>query len=122
MPPVYAYLIPPSAVAVPVPALPAPSPCRRRGPQPPPDQHATPTHPYRIPAPAPPQKTLSAAIAVFLFNVLYEVILSRSLKQYAICPLIDLFNHSSATPVGAEGWRAVLTAASTQSLLCDSNE
>ncbi|KAG2428873.1 hypothetical protein HYH02_014196 [Chlamydomonas schloesseri] len=45
---------------------------------------------------ADPQKTLSAAIAVFLFNVLYEVILSRSLKQYAICPLIDLFNHTSA--------------------------
>ncbi|GIL93573.1 hypothetical protein Vretifemale_20989 [Volvox reticuliferus] len=32
---------------------------------------------------ADPQKTLSAAIAVFLFNVLYEVILSRSLRQYA---------------------------------------
>ncbi|KAG2445470.1 hypothetical protein HXX76_000087 [Chlamydomonas incerta] len=45
---------------------------------------------------ADPAKTLSAAIAVFLFNVLYEVILSRSLKQYAICPLIDLFNHTSA--------------------------
>ncbi|EFJ50052.1 hypothetical protein VOLCADRAFT_104004 [Volvox carteri f. nagariensis] len=45
---------------------------------------------------ADPQKTLSAAIAVLLFNVLYELILSRSLKQYAICPLIDLFNHSSA--------------------------
>ncbi|GIL58110.1 hypothetical protein Vafri_12963 [Volvox africanus] len=45
---------------------------------------------------ADPQKTLSAAIAVLLFNVLYEVILSRSLKQYAICPLIDFFNHSSA--------------------------
>ncbi|GLC36601.1 hypothetical protein PLESTB_000254700 [Pleodorina starrii] len=45
---------------------------------------------------ADPQKTLSAAIAVLLFNVLYELILSRSLKQYAICPLIDLFNHNSA--------------------------
>ncbi|GFR49677.1 hypothetical protein Agub_g11825, partial [Astrephomene gubernaculifera] len=40
--------------------------------------------------------SLSAALAVVLFNVLYEVILSRSLKQHAICPLIDLFNHSSA--------------------------
>lgn len=48
---------------------------------------------------ADPEKTLSAAIAVLLFNVLYELILSRSLKQYAICPLIDLFNHSSAVQV-----------------------
>ncbi|KXZ50177.1 hypothetical protein GPECTOR_17g814 [Gonium pectorale] len=44
---------------------------------------------------ADPAKSLSAAIAVLIFNILYELILSRSLKQYAICPLIDLFNHSS---------------------------
>ncbi|KAG2482134.1 hypothetical protein HYH03_018920 [Edaphochlamys debaryana] len=36
----------------------------------------------------------SAALAVLVFNVLYELLLSQSLKQYAICPLIDLFNHS----------------------------
>lgn len=42
------------------------------------------------------QQTASAALAVVIFNILYDVILGRSLKQYALCPLIDLFNHSSA--------------------------
>ena len=42
------------------------------------------------------QQTLSAAAAVFIFNILYEVILSRSAKQYAMCPLIDFINHSSS--------------------------
>eukprot|EP00200_Dunaliella_tertiolecta_P001304 CAMPEP_0202361426 /NCGR_PEP_ID=MMETSP1126-20121109/13995_1 /ASSEMBLY_ACC=CAM_ASM_000457 /TAXON_ID=3047 /ORGANISM="Dunaliella tertiolecta, Strain CCMP1320" /LENGTH=501 /DNA_ID=CAMNT_0048955379 /DNA_START=165 /DNA_END=1670 /DNA_ORIENTATION=- len=41
------------------------------------------------------QRTLSAAVAVFLFNIIYEVVLSRSLKQYAMCPVIDFINHSS---------------------------
>lgn len=41
------------------------------------------------------ERTASAAIAVFLFNILYEVILSQSSKQYAMCPLIDFINHSS---------------------------
>ncbi|KAF5841378.1 hypothetical protein DUNSADRAFT_13246 [Dunaliella salina] len=41
------------------------------------------------------QRTLSAAVAVFLFNIIYEVVLSRSLKQYAMCPVMDLINHSS---------------------------
>mmetsp|Transcript_22162 Transcript_22162/g.56310 ORF Transcript_22162/g.56310 Transcript_22162/m.56310 type:complete len:522 (-) Transcript_22162:24-1589(-) len=44
---------------------------------------------------ADPQRTLSAALAVLLFNVLYESILSQSAKQYAMCPLIDFINHSS---------------------------
>jgi hypothetical protein len=35
-------------------------------------------------------------VAVFIFNILYELILSRSAKQYAMCPLIDFINHSSA--------------------------
>ena len=42
------------------------------------------------------QQSLTAAAAVFIFNILYEVILSRSAKQYAMCPLIDFINHSSA--------------------------
>lgn len=41
------------------------------------------------------QKTLSAVSGAFIFNILYEIILSRSLKQYAMCPMIDLMNHSS---------------------------
>jgi hypothetical protein len=40
-----------------------------------------------------------AAVAVFVFNILYEVILSTKLKQYAMCPVIDLANHSSAQTV-----------------------
>ncbi|GFH18096.1 SET domain-containing protein, partial [Haematococcus lacustris] len=43
------------------------------------------------------QRTLSAALAVLLFNLLYELILSRSLKQHALCPLVDFINHSSAS-------------------------
>lgn len=42
------------------------------------------------------QTTLSAVIAVGVFNILYELILSRSLKQYAMSPVIDLCNHSCA--------------------------
>lgn len=42
------------------------------------------------------QKSLSAAIAVFLFNILYEIILSQNAKQYAMCPMVDLLNHSTA--------------------------
>lgn len=57
------------------------------------------------------QKTLSAAVAVFIFNILYEIILSQSLKQYAMCPLIDFINHSSTVQVG---WGA--GAAATVSL------
>ncbi|WIA22825.1 hypothetical protein OEZ86_009775 [Tetradesmus obliquus] len=40
-------------------------------------------------------KGFGAAAAVFLFNVIYEVVLSNKLKQYAMCPVIDLLNHSS---------------------------
>ena len=43
---------------------------------------------------------LGAAVAVFVFNILYEVILSQRLKQYAMCPFVDLLNHSSAVKVG----------------------
>jgi hypothetical protein len=44
-------------------------------------------------------KGLGAAAAVFLFNVIYEVVLSNKLKQYAMCPVIDLLNHSSYNTV-----------------------
>lgn len=51
-------------------------------------------------------QTAGAAVAVFVFNILYEVILSQKLKQYAMCPVIDLANHSSAETVRARvgGW------------------
>lgn len=46
---------------------------------------------------------LGAAAAVFLFNVIYEVVLSQKLRQYAMCPIIDLCNHSSMNTVGTGG-------------------
>jgi hypothetical protein len=46
-------------------------------------------------------KGLGAAAAVFLFNVIYEVVLSNKLRQYAMCPVIDLINHSSTNTVRA---------------------
>ncbi len=45
------------------------------------------------------ERTLTAVIAVFTFNVLYEVILSRNTKQYAMAPLMDFLNHSSKVQV-----------------------
>jgi hypothetical protein len=53
------------------------------------------------------ENSVGAAVAVFVFNILYEVILSQKLKQYAMCPVIDLANHSSKETVGYfwwEGW------------------
>lgn len=44
----------------------------------------------------PPLPSLTRPVCVFFIR---QVILSRSLKQYAICPLIDLFNHTSAAQV-----------------------
>jgi hypothetical protein len=46
------------------------------------------------------EKSAGAAVAVFVFNILYEVILSQKLRQYAMCPVIDLANHSSSGTVG----------------------
>jgi hypothetical protein len=43
---------------------------------------------------------LGAAAAVFLFNIIYELLLSNKLRQYAMCPVIDLANHSSTNTVG----------------------
>lgn len=53
---------------------------------------------------------LGAAAAVFLFNIIYELLLSNKLKQYAMCPVIDLINHSSINTVSflLEGFWGVL--------------
>jgi hypothetical protein len=62
-------------------------------------------------------KGLGAAAAVFLFNIIYELLLSNKLKQYAMCPVIDLINHSSINTVGAfRGLHALSTARSCQRL------
>jgi hypothetical protein len=50
-------------------------------------------------------RSAGAAIAVFLFNIMYEVILSQKLKQYAMCPVIDFINHSSRETVRDIGER-----------------
>jgi hypothetical protein len=40
-------------------------------------------------------RAVGAAAAAFIFNILYETILSNKLKQYVLCPAIDLLNHDS---------------------------
>lgn len=49
------------------------------------------------------QTTASAALAVLVFNLVYELLLSRTAKQYAMCPLIDFINHSSTVEVRGKG-------------------
>jgi hypothetical protein len=41
-------------------------------------------------------QVLNGAIAAALFNLLYDVVLSQKVKWYALCPVIDFLNHSSA--------------------------
>jgi hypothetical protein len=53
-------------------------------------------------------KGLGAAAAVFLFNIIYELLLSSKLRQYAMCPVIDLANHSSIDTVRVSVLLAVL--------------
>lgn len=45
----------------------------------------------------PLEQALNGAIAVLLFNLLYDVFLSQRLKWYAMCPVIDSINHDSAS-------------------------
>ncbi|CAD7703203.1 unnamed protein product [Ostreobium quekettii] len=40
------------------------------------------------------ETTLNAVIAVALFNILYEVLLSAAAKVYVLCPGVDLMNHA----------------------------
>lgn len=44
----------------------------------------------------PEDRVINAAISAVLFNFLYELLLSRNLQQYALCPVIDLMNHDSS--------------------------
>ena len=43
----------------------------------------------------PEEKAIGAAFSAAAFNFMYELILSRNVTQYAMCPVIDLFNHDS---------------------------
>jgi hypothetical protein len=49
-----------------------------------------------------PGRTATAALAVLAFNILYEALLSRSLRQYTMTPLMDFLNHSAAAGSDAE--------------------
>jgi hypothetical protein len=40
-------------------------------------------------------RAVGGAVAALVFNVLYETTLSGKLRQYVLCPAIDLLNHSS---------------------------
>lgn len=44
-------------------------------------------------------QVLNAGIAAVLFNILYDIVLSRKVKWYAMLPVIDYCNHSCQVKV-----------------------
>lgn len=47
----------------------------------------------------PLEQILNGAIAAVLFNIIYDTLLSRKLRWFALCPVIDSMNHQSASKV-----------------------
>ena len=47
----------------------------------------------------PLEQILNGAIAAVLFNIIYDTLLSRKLRWFALCPVIDSMNHLSASRV-----------------------
>ena len=47
----------------------------------------------------PLEQILNGAIAAVLFNIIYDTLLSRKLKWFAMCPVIDSMNHQSTSTV-----------------------
>ncbi|KAL3142083.1 hypothetical protein ABBQ32_004708 [Trebouxia sp. C0010 RCD-2024] len=45
----------------------------------------------------PLEQILNGAIAAVLFNIIYDTLLSRKLRWFALCPVIDSMNHQSAS-------------------------
>ncbi|EFN55457.1 hypothetical protein CHLNCDRAFT_52262 [Chlorella variabilis] len=43
----------------------------------------------------PLEQVLNGFISVLLFNIIYDVLISKKLKWYALCPVVDALNHSS---------------------------
>ncbi|KAL4858313.1 Histone-lysine N-methyltransferase setd3 [Chlorella vulgaris] len=43
----------------------------------------------------PLEQVLNGFISVLIFNIIYDALLSRKLKWYALCPVVDALNHSS---------------------------
>mmetsp|Transcript_68905 Transcript_68905/g.217882 ORF Transcript_68905/g.217882 Transcript_68905/m.217882 type:complete len:221 (+) Transcript_68905:897-1559(+) len=42
-------------------------------------------------------QALNGAVAALVFNVLYDVLLSKKQRWYAMCPLIDMINHKGTS-------------------------
>ena len=49
----------------------------------------------------PLEQILNGAIAAVLFNIIYDTLLSRKLRWFAMCPVIDSMNHQSTSTVCA---------------------
>lgn len=47
----------------------------------------------------PLEQILNGAIAAVLFNIIYDTLLSRKLRWFAMCPVIDSMNHQSTSTV-----------------------
>ena len=47
----------------------------------------------------PLEQILNGAIAAVLFNIIYDTLLSRKLRWFALCPVIDSMNHLSTSTV-----------------------
>ena len=47
----------------------------------------------------PLEQILNGAIAAVLFNIIYDTLLSRKLRWFALCPVIDSMNHQSTSTV-----------------------
>ncbi|KAA6421676.1 MAG: N-methyltransferase (ISS) [Trebouxia sp. A1-2] len=45
----------------------------------------------------PLEQILNGAIAAVLFNIIYDTLLSRKLRWFAMCPVIDSMNHQSTS-------------------------
>lgn len=45
----------------------------------------------------PLEQILNGAIAAVLFNIIYDTLLSRKLRWFALCPVIDSMNHQSTS-------------------------
>ncbi|KAL4457348.1 hypothetical protein ABPG75_012213 [Micractinium tetrahymenae] len=43
----------------------------------------------------PLEQALNGFISVLVFNIIYDLLVSKKLKWYALCPVVDAINHSS---------------------------
>lgn len=43
----------------------------------------------------PLEQALNGFISVVVFNIIYDLLISKKLKWYALCPVVDALNHSS---------------------------